>query len=527
MAVVSISKIQIRRGRELQGTGVPQLSSGELGWAVDTQKLYIGNGSTQEGAPATGNTRLLTEHDNIFDLAGQYYYKQLPTAAARTIQDRLEDSVSAADFGAVNDGVTNSTVALQNAIDAVFGVNVSSSSRNILYIPAGVYVISQSLKIPSYAQIQGSGVDNTVIINQNGSVFETVGDVPLAQIDLHTQPRHIRLAHLTAVCNHNSAAILLNSCRDSVFEHLKLTGDWFVPGNTVPVVQTNHAFEMTSLSTVVTNKNNTFENIRIERFNIAVSAVGKIINNRFSNISFYELDQGMVFGQTIANSPAPNGPVQNVIENCDFELIMKSAVQILSGDHNVSRSNRFVNVGNQGGFAPVEPVIDFRTTTNVSVNDYFDRSQLALPNTAGSPLLDQPYVPEVLGRTQFDNQFAVKTTIGQQINWTDFIKLPLIENGTVFIDYVYTVKTANIVREGVLEITINRSTVDPSLNSQLIVSDNYTATGNTVDAARLEFRASFASFNPQTDIDTVLIETINPTVNLTDDDFYYTVKIKS
>ena len=54
MAIVSISRIQIRRGRKGQGSGLPQLAGGELGWAVDTQELFIGNGAVSEGAPAVG-----------------------------------------------------------------------------------------------------------------------------------------------------------------------------------------------------------------------------------------------------------------------------------------------------------------------------------------------------------------------------------------------------------------------------------------------------------------------------------------
>ena len=75
MAVVQISRIQIRRGRKNSGSGIPQLAGGELGWAVDSQELYIGNGSVSEGSPAVGNTKVLTENDNLFTLADQYTYK--------------------------------------------------------------------------------------------------------------------------------------------------------------------------------------------------------------------------------------------------------------------------------------------------------------------------------------------------------------------------------------------------------------------------------------------------------------------
>lgn len=74
MAVVSLSKIQIRRGRKLGGTGLPQLASGELAWAIDTRELYIGNGAVAEGAPAVGNTKILTEHDILTGINDQLTY---------------------------------------------------------------------------------------------------------------------------------------------------------------------------------------------------------------------------------------------------------------------------------------------------------------------------------------------------------------------------------------------------------------------------------------------------------------------
>ena len=38
MAVVQISRIQVRRGQKNIGSGLPQLASGEFGWAVDSQR---------------------------------------------------------------------------------------------------------------------------------------------------------------------------------------------------------------------------------------------------------------------------------------------------------------------------------------------------------------------------------------------------------------------------------------------------------------------------------------------------------
>ena len=63
MAIVQISRIQQRRGLQQD---LPQLASGEMGWSIDTNKLYIGNGTLAEGSPLPGqNTEILTEYSIV------------------------------------------------------------------------------------------------------------------------------------------------------------------------------------------------------------------------------------------------------------------------------------------------------------------------------------------------------------------------------------------------------------------------------------------------------------------------------
>ena len=62
MAVIQISKIQVRRGLSEE---LPQLASGELGWSIDERRLFIGNGTLNEGAPEIGNTEILTIYSPI------------------------------------------------------------------------------------------------------------------------------------------------------------------------------------------------------------------------------------------------------------------------------------------------------------------------------------------------------------------------------------------------------------------------------------------------------------------------------
>jgi hypothetical protein len=67
MAVIQISRIQHRRGLE---SDLPNLASAELGWSVDTRKLYIGNGTIEEGAPSLGKTEVLTQYSILDFTAG-------------------------------------------------------------------------------------------------------------------------------------------------------------------------------------------------------------------------------------------------------------------------------------------------------------------------------------------------------------------------------------------------------------------------------------------------------------------------
>jgi hypothetical protein len=184
MAVYQISKIQIRRGQANQGTGLPQLASGEMAWAIDTQELYIGNGSVGEGAPAVGNTKVLTSND-LSSQAGlintiYYTYEVLNTSiqtgasvntpVSRTLQARLDDQTNLNNFITPADIASGDyTSAIQRAINQLFlntnsGIATSTVSNRVrLVMPAGTYKTSNTLYIPSYATIEGAGSEKTVI----------------------------------------------------------------------------------------------------------------------------------------------------------------------------------------------------------------------------------------------------------------------------------------------------------------------------------------------------------------------------
>jgi hypothetical protein len=185
MAVTQISRIQHRRGLEQD---LPQLSSAELGWSVDTRQLYIGNGTLAEGAPIVGVTRILTEHD-VTDITSNVaftsytfignaagYTAQTGSSAlsptVRTYQQKLDDSVNVRDFGAVGDGTTDDTSALNRAIQQIYKSTVSPTeprARRTIYFPGGTYLTSDTVLIPTYARLVGDGLSSTIIKQVNGN----------------------------------------------------------------------------------------------------------------------------------------------------------------------------------------------------------------------------------------------------------------------------------------------------------------------------------------------------------------------
>lgn len=76
-------------------------------------------------------------------------------ATARTVQSKLRESVSVKDFGAVGDGVTNDTAAIQAAVNAV-----AAAGGGDVYFPAGTYLVT-SVNVRHGIAIVGSG--NAVI----------------------------------------------------------------------------------------------------------------------------------------------------------------------------------------------------------------------------------------------------------------------------------------------------------------------------------------------------------------------------
>lgn len=405
MAVVQISKIQVRRGQENQGSGLPQLSSGEIGWAVDTQKLYIGNGSVAEGAPQVGNTNLLTEHSDLFEVANQYIYKNnvgslitgidAVNPIKRTLQERLDDTVSIRAFGATGDEAQDATTLLQRALDQLYlnsGQEVTERNRVILHLEPGIYTIKDTLRVPPHATIVGAGAGKTIIkqVNPGRACMQTVSDEsqPGGYIndgEYATQARNIRIEGLTLQAGQGSRGLVLQSCRDSYFENITIIGAW----TTGQVIDTDTLTSF-SIGLLLNSKNggvessrNEFTNCHIQGFGYLVSSDFDTNDNVWTTSNFGVGGYGVAFGKSmtidgnVANGTA-TGPTNNIISDCVFTNITKEAILVTEGTYNVSRNNKFVTCGNDGGAddVPVTPVISYNKLGNESVGDFFTRTKV-------------------------------------------------------------------------------------------------------------------------------------------------------
>jgi hypothetical protein len=392
MAIVQISKIQHRRGLK---ENLPNLSSAELGWALDTRQLYIGNGTLTEGAPTTGRTQILTEYSDILGLFASYTYSGAdatgvavqtgPSAASpveRSIRARLDEFVSVKSFGATGDGVTDDTAAINRAFYQLYCEETIESIRRTIHFPAGVYVITDVIKIPTYATVIGDGKDSTIIKQTDpaGSLVFSLAD-SLQQVEANignnsaTRPSFISISNITFSNDVVTGSVgLISDAASCVFENVKFSGpavDPTEPGNgtygvfieSTPVLQTN---------------NIRFVGCDFYGLSYAVVADDDMQNVTWDGCVFSQLYRGFKIGENTTGSGASvEGPIGIRVINSYFNEIANTAIYGYTDITGIySAFNRYGEVGNAyaGASNPVAPIIVFTADGNHSVGDSFERN---------------------------------------------------------------------------------------------------------------------------------------------------------
>lgn len=529
MAVVQISKIQIRRGQKNQGTGLPQLASGEMAWAIDTQELFIGNGAVGEGSPAVGNTKIITQRDNLLDLVNQYKYKSdnplIFTPVSRNLKQRLDERVTNASYGILPNG-DNMANALQFAINNLFITNkiTGLDSRVTLEFLPGRYVIEKTIYIPSYVSIIGAGKDKTIFeyTGSSGPAFRFVNDIstintqhysfglpsPNQSGTYNQQPKFINLSNFSIkTANTDVTAFLMESVRDSAFVDISILGnyDWNEGADSTTFnPESSSAFNLKALSSLITCKNNIFKNVDICRFIGCVYSDFDISNNTWDNCYFKESKFGIRFGE-IPSSVVGNryGARYNIIKNSFFYDIKEEGLYIEKGFGNLSNNNLYTDVGNDGAGNSVSAngtsVIKFLQQGNVSSDDIFDRAfnktyvEGAVPPDQSTGLANTfvyKYYPELEGPAYFKNNAANVINVARNTtSFTNLFRIPVSDNSNVTVKYHISMPNGNQMRRGWLCLAVDYD------NNSVSITDEYDYIGTSGQDINISFSAVFDTVN--------------------------------
>jgi Pectate lyase superfamily protein/Major tropism determinant N-terminal domain len=495
MAVYQISKIQIRRGKARSGPGFPQLASGELGWAVDAQELYIGNGSIAEGAPTVGNTKILTSKDIVSGGSGlisilQHTYKSQdgtiitgPNSSfpiVRSLQTELDDNVSTSSFGAVGDGVTDDTFAIQRAINQLFAnLNLKSflntgdgvKRRVILKIPAGIFIISNALVIPSYATLVGAGIDKT-IIQYTGLTTAVRFSSDADSTYTNTRPRYTHIEGITIKSIELATIGLdINNVTDSVFRDIKLVGNWSL----------GTSLENKGIN-IVNSERLFLNNIAIENFYYGMY-VGDVVSSvEFNTGSISVTNYGIAVGVDLIDTQS--GANNFHISNINFNQILSNGVKSYIGSSNSITNCSFTEVGGDNT-APMVPQLYFETPVFTCSDIRSDRSNVL----SGASLSLPTYIPEVSGTGTYTSADASITLVVTAINSTAF-KLPLRTNSSGNIDGAISY-TIDYVFNGLFN---RQGTILISANAPSVVSsEDYTCDTTSSNSILLDFKVAIVN----------------------------------
>lgn len=549
MAIVQISRIQHRRG-----TGEPpQLASGEIAWSLDQQKLYIGSGSTTEGAPAVKNVEVLTENTDILTLANQYAYRNLLNTTALSFQQKLDQNATVLDFGAKGDGATNDAPAIQAAIDSLY-LNSTPDEKVILRIPAGEYILNSTVYVPPFVTLVGDGIGNTKLVGQYLSVITettpvlqtvsglaqpggpyTFPSVDIQEVDTPqvNQARNIEISGMTIQQNRKGPGLRIDHCARSHFHDLHIVSDWQDSwGDVNPDESLSIGIYITNSGGIAPCKENIFENVTVHDFRAGAQILHNHADyNTFKQCNFKYLKNGIIISDQGATTDQPS---HNNFEGCTFDLISNEGIRLYYGDYNTSSNNKFNYVGVAWTLqtpdyeTPVTPVIDFGDIhfTNQSINDYFLRFNQLSEYDPGNG----EYQAEVNGRVDYQNMYRNSTEIGYTLEgvneFKNIISFAAIPNQAIYIDYLYTASavTSDVYhkKEGTMIVNYRSDGVE-----ECILEDNGTVlTNKTENLNETEFAVELVTDSTEKRIIVSCKSLLTTDINL-DDLFVYKVRVKS
>ena len=543
MAIVQISRITNRKGLAVD---LPQpLAGAELGWVVDERRLFIGNGTLEEGAPVVGNTEVLTEFSDILSFADQYTYQGTaagyivqtgPTPGSpitQSLQNRLDSFVVVTDFGATGDGVTDDTAAINRALYQLYCVQNNTQTRRGLFFPAGTYIVTDTINVPSFASMYGEGLEGSIISfnvqnwaantayasgvlvynTSNTTYYRSIALVPATGISVTntlywtattlptyvmrtadsmqqtganiatngaTPPQNIDVSEISIITNKLNNGLLVEKANQCVF-HVNIAGPLTTADLTVSTANTL-AVDFASTPSLPCTQIE-FEGFAFSGFTWGVNTAQQIASAVFTAGSFDTLYQGILLG----GASLSNGGAQGVrVTNNIFDNIYEEGIYFYGVNMNATGYNIFYDVGNHfnGAGNPASSVMTIDSISNVSMGDMFERSlaqaatypRIKLYNTSTGII---PAAIAIDNSAQIQMGSFIRET-GQQATITaGATNTTLFTVNTVFIKAFrmeYTIVVDTSVRTGTMTIV---NDPDDSAGDTLQSVDDYVENSHT------------------------------------------------
>lgn len=503
MAVVQISKIQVRRGQKYSNTGVPQLSSGEFAWAVDSQELFIGNGSIAEGAPYVGNTKILTEHDNIMELLSGYQFAygdpSVTGTIQRSLQSKLDEYVSVLDFGAVADGVTDCTAAFQTALDELF-MNVDPRYKRRLLVPPGNYRFARNLYIPSSAFILGENPASVnLIFNEYNIMFKSSTGTTVGSFSSSDHPQDIKLTDLSL--QFTEGTLDISGLTDSLFDNVTVTGDYVLGDN---ITSVNGTVVWTNEIAGASTNRIIFRNCEFTKLPMACECTQV---DAFETELIYEFCNFNTCGVGVYVNGVAGQSNNWQVRSCSFNLIAERAFYAPLGTNTQIIQSNFTRCGNgtNESDSPEIYVIEFgEGSSNVVRNCKFDR----IVEAGVSSSFTKPAINEVRGGGLVEIINRVDTPIYLSDSFRPLAVFSALNTST---EIEYTLTLGSNVRKGKLTIGVNsdRSNFSISDTYQYTTGDDTMTYFNFDGSLQVNFPSEITDSSP----DTLVLTYENPTLN--------------
>ncbi|MEK9983534.1 MAG: glycosyl hydrolase family 28-related protein, partial [Opitutae bacterium] len=151
----------------------------------------------------TGDPEVITLASGATSAANVSFTQAGAGAVERTVETKLNETISVKDFGAVGDGVTDDTAAIQAAIDSV-------GSAGAIYIPDGTYKVTDTITIAQGTSVSIYGESRRGTIINSG----------LTGVDTGKYVFHYQ----------GDDAVTANLCQDVTISTLKINALYFGAG---------------------------------------------------------------------------------------------------------------------------------------------------------------------------------------------------------------------------------------------------------------------------------------------------------